>query len=57
MKPMSHSQTRNYETVKGARRYTIKQNATQCPSGLEIRLVIHVVFIYTLFNIIICEEK
>ena len=37
---------RNYEAINGARRYTIKQIATKCLSGLEIRPVIHVVFIY-----------
>ena len=57
--PLSNStpRMRNYEAVNGARRYTIKQIATTCPSGIEIRPVRHVVFIYNLFNIIICEEK
>ena len=57
MKPMPRSRMRNYEAVNGARRYTIEQIATKCPSGLEICPVMHVVFIYNLFYIIICEEK
>ena len=57
--PLSNStvRIRSLEAVNGARRYTIKQNATKCPSGLEIRPIIHVVFIYNLFNTYICEEK